>query len=105
METKRLIQLLELVKLDFINNNTIYQYGICKSISNVFYNDDYIISPKEYKYVLDYIQMNKPTKYNQYKHYTESEYWIKDGAYWWFVNSKTKQIRIDYLNALINNLK
>ena len=106
METKRLIQLLELVKLNLINGDENSQSGICKEIDNIYtkYHD---ITFEERNYIKSYLKDNRPTPINQYKQFYQQIVWL-DNNYWWRpINREpaTKQIRINFLTELINNLK
>lgn len=105
MENDRLIELLILTRNSIIMGRNRYQSGICKCIIKLYENMS--CSYIEYKQLQRYITKNKPNSFNQYKHYTNSQYWIDDEYWWQPINliPETKQIRIDYLNELIDNIK
>ncbi len=105
MESKRLIEILELTKEKLINKKR-FQYGICAELGELLY-DDKIISNDEKNYVKDFLYSNKPTFENDYKEFRESNYWL-GSVYWWnsiTFRPQTRQIRIDYLTKLIANVK
>lgn len=104
MELDRQIEILKLVKQRLTNLK-----GICDNL-NLLYNDN-IISKEEETFMLNLLSKHKPND-NQYTEFTKVKSWanIKNltitSAYWWFPLSKyTRQIRIDYINAVINKLK
>ncbi len=105
MEKVRKIEILNLMKEqlgDFAENKSV---GICDSIQALYLK--LLISYDERDYIYKFIYVNKPTPYNEYKHFTENEYWY-DGIFWWKrINfaPETKQIRIDFINELIDNIK
>ncbi len=107
MENHRLIEILELVKQNLINNDTWMKTGICVGIR--FLHNKNKISLIEYYKVSSYLRKNEPTKTNQYQEFTNNEYWTNHNSlYWWKPIHKepnTRQIRIDYLTALISNVK
>ncbi len=105
MKADRKKHLLEkvIIKLaDTINS----QLGICKAISLVYCQEiDFHFT--ERNELESFLFQNKPTGYNEYKEFFESDYWTGEG-YWWITMVKepeTRQIRIDYLRALISNIK
>ena len=105
METERLIELLELLKVYLTRGRTRHQSGICKEITKLYENGS--CSYTEYKALQRFIFKNKPNSFNQFKHFTYSPYWIND-EYWWITIhriSETKQLRIQFLDELINSLK
>ncbi len=110
MESQRLKQLFELVKQNLINGYTPIQSGICREIKNLY--SDFVISIEEKDYLSGYIIANKPTQDNRYAKFMDNPYWlvqVNNNAdnYWWEIiyDEKTKQIRVDYLTELINNIK
>ncbi len=109
MESNRLKELFELTKETLIKGEERYQYGICKAINEVF-DVTNSFNIREYKFVKKYLFDNKPTPDNEYKEFTNNEYWDKNKLvlFWWKPIDdfpKTKQIRIDYLTKLIDNIK
>lgn len=104
MKHKRIIQLLELTKTTLDNSESCF--GICKALSQTYYHTE-DFSENEYEYLKEFLFANKPRKDNQYVHYTYSPYW-HDDEYWWKpinIVPRAKQVRIDYLNELIKNIK
>ncbi len=115
MENYRLKEILELTKANLIKNTWYSQYGICKELREVFFPviDIFAIEQnsndiRDYKFVIHYLEENKPTPNNQYAEFTNNIYWTVNSRYWWKTIDnfpETKEIRIDYLTALINNIK
>lgn len=106
METNRLIQLLELIKNHLIIGNENNQSGICKAVDEVYakYHD---INCNEYVFIKQYLNTNRPTPINEYKQFYQQIVWL-DNNYWWrpiHKEPQTKQIRINFLTELINNIK
>lgn len=83
------------------------QTGICKEIKKLFANN--VITIEEETYLIYYLLDNRPSENNDYKEFMVYPYWENsNNPYWWSrIGSypKTKQIRIDYLNKLIANIK
>ncbi len=107
MDIQRKIQLFQLVKENLINGNPKNQYGICQAINNVAYSKEVTINDDEYFFLKFHLDVNKPTRQNEYAEFMHPKYWL-DGAYWWDTIDdypETKQIRIDYLTKLISNIK
>lgn len=111
MTKERLIELFELVKqrltdgYTFENGNPIIIYGICGVIVDLNWFN--IINPDEKEYIIHYLRKNKPSLINDYSNFMETPHWI-NRSYWWgnmHEFPETKQIRIDYLNKLISNIK
>lgn len=105
MDNDRLIELLELLKTYIIRGRTRHQSGICKELTKL--HEYGSCTYPEYRALRRYLFCNKPNSFNQYKHFTNSPYWIND-EYWWYPIQRieeTKQLRIDFLNELINSLK
>ena len=86
--------------------------SICDSLLTLWIRHQ--ITKFEHDCIKELLVINKPTHLNEYKEFTENPYWrghkinsINDG-FWWKMTTlypETKQIRMDYLTALINNLK
>ncbi len=106
MGDDRKIELLETVKKILISNSSSNsQRGICRVIQSLYYTE--MCSELERDSLLIYVSLNKPTINNQYKEFMENEFWINQ-TYWWqtiYEEPKTREIRIDYLTALISNIK
>ncbi len=106
METKRLIEILKLVRNELIfDTTTFHELGICNVFSYLKQNN--FVSFSEANYVIDYIYKNKPNNQNDYAEFMNNQYWC-DKMYWWnrmYINPETRQIRIDYLAKLIDNVK
>lgn len=80
---------------------TMADYGICGCIYMLWFNN--VISLSEHTILLKYITENKPSN-TLHTEFTKSKFWIGD-AWWWPEirnNPKTRQIRIDFINKLIN---
>ncbi len=111
MKSKKLKQLLELLKEELIVTNSENQTGICWCITIMLIKDK--ISSEENHLLREYITLNKPKLNNQYAEFINNEFWtntldVNNSSYWWTTikrDNLTKQIRIDYLTALINNIK
>ncbi len=105
METNRIKELLEQLKQKLIIGNPYYQSGICNVISGMY--QIHIITFEERNFLRDYVMENKPSIFNQYKEFMNNKYWTGE-MHWWgkiFVYPETKQIRIDFITALIDNIK
>ncbi len=105
METPKLKEILELVKDTIVHGEAYNQTGMCGILRSLVSCEAILI--KERYEVLAYLRENKPTEDNEYKEFRMSPFWIDEG-YWWyeiFLFKETRQIRIDYLTALINNIK
>ena len=105
MEKQRIIEIFECIKNNIIKDTRYYSTGICFGLAVLLTAKE--ITQFEYYFLLDYLRDNKPTPINQYKEFTQNEYWINI-SYWWVNMGKqpeTRQIRVDYLTALINNIK
>lgn len=88
-----------------------FQNGICGVLLYQFQTSR--ITKNEYVFIRNLLEENKPTPDNQYKIFTENEYWITKSDElmtnncWWVRmedNSETRKIRIDYLSQMIFNL-
>ncbi len=105
MDNSRLKELFEMVKKKLIKGDVNKQYGICGIISELSYEKT--ITANEKEIIKRYLYRNKPTIKNKYKEFIQNEYWIND-AYWWkpiWLRPEKKQIRINYLTKLIDNIK
>ncbi len=104
---ERLILIIQLMIKEL--KTTYTQTGICRTFYTLMSNKD--ITYDEIYIVKMFININKPTKRNKYKEFTKNPYWtnfVDSYSYWWteiHIAPETKQIRIDYLTALINNIK
>ena len=98
-----MIEILELVK-EGLNTK---KFGICHVL--VVLCSEKKISTKESREIEHILSENKPNPYNEYKEFTQNPYWgITKNGYWWspiIDASATRQIRIDYIAKLIENLK
>ncbi len=101
-----IIDVLEKIKAELIlNREGVIHLGICKIAFDLRMLK--IISQFQNDFIYDYLMVNKPTKRNKYKEFTQNEYWV-DKGYWWkpiYTSPETRQIRIDYLTKLIANVK
>ena len=81
--------------------------GICDILEH--FEIKFNISHEERKFITKLLHTHKPTDKNQYKEFTKNNFWTKSRfGYWWdamFEYEETIQIRIDYLKAVIENLK
>ncbi len=108
MTTDRQVELFELVR-DTLKNTTLDEYdtGICQVVDSIYRMGKCNgIEHSELEYTL---RLNKPKGYNQYVEFYHNEFW-DDGVngYWWLemhIEPKTRQVRVEYLNNLIWNLK
>ncbi len=101
----RLKEIFELMITNLIERPLTLDTGICKVIEVL--SREKIITLNETKFVKQYLFLNKPSVFNQYKEFTQNEYWL-GRVFWWNVicdAPETKQIRIDFITALINNIK
>ncbi len=107
MENTRLVEILEMVKENLIETEAQYQTGICRSIEKL--SHDHKIKYLEEILIKKHLYLHKPTKTNEYAKFTENQYWYDYyNDYWWSeikCANETKQIRIDYLTAVIDNIK
>ncbi len=109
IEKERVIEILQSTKDYIIANDNSFRYtGICFILSKL--RDEIRIGTNdEIEAVLLYLERNRPNKRNKYKEFTNNLHWNKSGTgYWWNrmdFYPETRQIRIDYLTALINNIK
>ncbi len=111
MEKQTLKKYFEIAKEYLSNGGYTFESGICE-ILGVMYGKE-IITYTEKGILLKYLEANKPTKRNAYKEFTQNEYWLNNDSpmtscFWWTRISETpkaKQIRIDYLTKLIDNIK
>lgn len=106
MEIKpdRLKELFEVVKQSLIERPNIQQSGICREIKHLFSYG--VISIQEKDYLSNYLLANKPND-DRYSEFMDYPNWI-GLDYWWVmisVRPETKQLRINFLNALISNIK
>ena len=107
MDNKRKIELFELV-LNELKNDKVSNYdtGMCQVITYLYYNSK--ITVYEQYPLKEFLKDNKPiAKPNTlYFEFTQNKYWI-NSRYWWteiHIAPETKQIRIEFLEALIYNL-
>ena len=107
---KRQIELFELVKETLRTDIVGYDTGICQVIHGIHLQDK--CNKTEYLEILHTLRINKPTSRNQFKKFYKNVNWVTGvyatRGYWWEeINQEpeTRQIRIDYLTALIENLK
>ena len=104
METKRLIEILELLKL-YLTEKA--HYGICETFAILEAHNNVNCTTNELARVQQYIYDNKPTLTNQYSEYMNNEKWLGK-RFWWdriCDAPETRQIRINFLTALIDNIK
>lgn len=105
MEKQRIIDIFESIKNSIITDTRYYNTGICFGLAVLLSTKE--ISETEYHFLMDYLKENKPTPNNRYKKFTQNVFWLNTG-YWWVNMGKTpqtRQIRVDYLTALISNIK
>ena len=106
MEKTRLIYILTFIRNEL--RDDISQYhdaGICAVVNYLKTNN--FITYREGYLVVDYLYDNKPTNKNEYAEFMDNEFWY-DKLCWWkmiYHAPETRQIRIDYLNKLIENSK
>ena len=101
METKRKIVILSAIAQELRTKNF---HGICAVIHKLFFSNK--ITKKEYNEIFEFLDAHKPTPDNQYKEFTQNEYWV-GGIYWWknmLFYEETRQLRIRFLNKIITNL-
>lgn len=105
MENKRLIQILKLIRKQFILVKI--DSGICSIIVSL--RNRNLISSYEQVQIFNFINANIPTPENQYKVFTDTHLWLNPRSmneYWWKTSLNHplgNKIRIDYLSALIEN--
>ncbi len=103
MVKKRQIAILTMIVEELQKNSN--TEGICKVINKLLSSQR--ISLREHFDINRFIEDNKPTPKNEYKEFTENEYWV-GSIYWWKVMwfyPLTRRIRIAYINKLIENIK
>ncbi len=108
IEKERLVEILLLIKNFIFLQYIDYDYtGICKIVTT--FNDSDILSYSEYAFVKKFLAKNRPTKDNKFSEFTKNKYWIDvQNGYWWskmYDEAETIQIRLNYLDKLIENLK
>lgn len=112
MRKDRQIEILNLVKT--LLGYTDFCHGICGVVNSLLFNKG--ISIDEHSETINLLNENKPTPDNQYKVFTENDFWVDITipshtifeGYWWlpiYRNESMRQIRIDYITKLIDNLK
>lgn len=107
MLKERLITVLNEV-IEILPNCQTYG-GICDVLG--YFEEINTISTEERNYIDSFLLRNKPSYKNQYKKFTDNNYWtniIGKYYYWWnpmFEYHETIQIRIDYLKMVISNIK
>lgn len=105
MERAKIIDILEMIKVE-LKEKDYHSRSICSSLT--YLKNERYISISEYDFIKKFLVENKPTAINQYKRFTKNDLWENhnqpiDNSYWWV--SGVSFIRIEYLNALISNLK
>ena len=92
------------------HNSGYFHSGICSAIKSVVFNN--LITHTESMFIKIFISKNIPTIENEYKEFADNKYWQYETRFmmrfWWTTIEEapeTEKIRIDYLNALINNIK
>ncbi len=108
MEKEVIISVLQKMKDELSkNDHNVLYVGICKVAYDLRKQGK--LDPDLHDFIYDYLIKNKPTPDNQYKEFTQNQYWItEDSAFWWntiHTVPETRQIRIDYLTKLIDNVK
>ncbi len=106
MENTRLKELFTLILNRLMDEKRTYMLGICDVITEIGYNNILNGDNNEDTILKLYLKENKPSPDNEYKEFTKNKYWL-DGLYWWDViyeAPETRQIRIEYLTKLINNI-
>ncbi len=104
MNIDRKIQLLEQIKL-FLTEKA--HYGICETFTILVAHNNVYCTSDELQQIQLYVLENKPTLTNQYSEYMKHESWLGK-RFWWdriCDAPETRQIRIDFITALIDNLK
>ncbi len=104
MNTDRKIEILNKTILVLTKTNH-FKKGICDAVTYLCENDT--LNYLELIEFREFIRDNKPTAENEYKEFTQGEYWV-DEMYWWYPIyrvSDTREIRVEYLTKLINNIK
>lgn len=87
-----------------------FENGICGVLQ--YQQQTSRITTNEYNIIRKLLENHKPTPKNEYKIFTENDYWIKDEIVskdncWWVKmgdNSEARKIRIEYLTQVIFNL-
>lgn len=104
MNNDRIIELLEIIIKSFETERSLYKTGICNELLIMYANE--VCTCEEYKELRSFLAKHKPNS-EKYKEFFHTVYWVNDG-YWWYPIKRypeTKQIRINFLKMLINNLK
>ena len=107
IDKTRLKELLGKLKGRLENKELHFRHGMCNVINQMAFDGEFKDYIEIYQVEM-FLDKNRPTVYNEYKMFTKNGYWLKNSSYWWErMNDapETRQIRIDYLTALIYNIK
>lgn len=109
---ERQIEILNKI-IHYLEHDTNLNTGICGVLTKLYKFES--VSKLELTLTQNLIYDNKPTKDNQYKEFTQNEIWNNPIinfdylAYWWlpvtYKDNKAREVRIQFLNAVINNIK
>ncbi len=109
MEKSRKIELFEIIKENIKDNDFTRFNGICQVINFLYYDDK--INETEKTQLKAILSENRPqSNPNHYFYeFTLNEYWDEASiGYWWqpmWYDSETKNIRVAYLEKLIEKIK
>ena len=105
MENSRTIEILRLMQNELGFSKDFKFVGICDTIFAL--KTQKKVTTEEVSFILDLLRDNKPNGNNKYSKYTKGYFWI-DRLFWWDTideEPKTKQVRTDFINDLISNIK
>ena len=78
--------------------------GICSCVNRLVINK--VITARERLIIEGHLNANKPSS-KIHTEFTESKHWLGNIYYWYIIGAEpeTRQIRIDFLTKLLNELK
>ena len=107
MEKDRQIEILNQVIFYLSNEKLLFTKGICEVIT--YLSEIGYITELECFIIKQLMKLKKPNKSSRTKYvkFTKNPHWL-NGLYWWspiYEAPETRQIRIDYLTEVVENLK
>lgn len=106
MENVRRKEILEEVVF-LLGNEKMFRKGICDVLTYLYEVDK--LTFWEWSFLKNFLKNKKPkdNPRTKYREFTKNKYWLGT-LYWWnpmYEAPETRQIRIDYLTKVINNIK
>lgn len=106
MKKRTLLELYRIL-LTHLESRVQNYFGLCYSTYNLM--DRGIITRGEYTLLDTHLDEHKPTKENQYKHFTLSKEWnqTENAVYWWrnMEYGAGINVRIEFIKEVIKNLE